>query len=132
MKMSPCPGCGEQNSVRRESCYRCGAPLVAETGDGVAAGHPARAKVKDGWGPDEIWYVVGAAGAVWVVFGPAKEVLQSLTIAAIAIGAAVGTLVREAFRQSFPDRDIRLIQVIASVAAAWIAWQIVISLRGGW
>jgi hypothetical protein len=44
--MMNCPGCGAANSVRKETCYQCGAPLhVPEAGEKPETNSPDEPKI---------------------------------------------------------------------------------------
>jgi len=130
LKMVDCPTCGVSNSLRRDTCYGCGQPL-----SGDAEGNdppvkpvvdPAERSYEHAWA----WYVVGGLAVLWVLLAPLNSLMNTMTVAAIGIGAAAGTFVAAAFRQSFPDRNTRMLRVVVGIATAWIAWQITVSLRG--
>jgi len=147
MEMMACPKCGVENSVRRERCFTCGmalweservpiVPLESRTDDAarlmVIPGRPVVALAQPPIklrGSDSLWYVLAAAAAGWVIWGPIGAVMKSLMIAAIMIGNGAGLFAQRALEQTFPERDTRYLRVILGVMAALVACYVIWSWR---
>ena len=123
MQMQACPKCGAPNSVKRTGCYECGAVLRDEAEIQAAAAVARQRRI------DIVSYVAAAIAVLWIASAPLDAFVETAILAGIGVGVGIAALVRRAFQDAFPERNTQVLRWLVVIPAAWVTWQIAVSLR---